>query len=96
METLKGQDAIASAMAQRMKADYMTRHVTSNQRLQRESSNQILGTVMLTMCRLTPGDLDVKPNPIALLEYVDVYRRCSDSKWRFAARKAVPILPAAL
>jgi hypothetical protein len=93
--TLNGRKAIASAMAQRMQADYMTRHVTSNLRLQRESANQILGTVLLTMYRWTPGDLDAKPNPIALLEYEDVYRRCIDSEWRFAARKALPVLPAA-
>jgi hypothetical protein len=94
--TLNGRKAIASAMAQRMQADYMTRHVTSNLRLQRESADQILGTVLLTMYRWTPGDPDAKPNPIALLEYEDVYRLCSDSEWRFAARKALPVLPAAL
>lgn len=96
LATLIGRDAIALAMAQRLKADYMTRHVTSNLRLQRESTSQILGTVMLTMYRWTSSDLDAKPNPIALLEYEDVYQQCSDGEWRFAARKAVPILPAAL
>ena len=96
MASLKGHEAITAAMAQRAQAQYMTRHVISNLRMQRESSDQILGTVMLTMYRWTPGDFDAKPNPTALVEYEDVYRRSGDGEWRFASRKAIPVLSTTL
>jgi hypothetical protein len=92
---LHGKTALTAAMTQRAKAEHQTRHVISNLRLQQESSDQLRGTVILTMYRWTPGDTDLQPHPVALVEYEDLYERGSDGTWRFASRKAQPVLPPA-
>ncbi len=93
MATLSGRKAITAAMAQRAKADHNTRHAITNLRLQSESPDRIRGTALLTMYRWANSDTDPKPQPIALVEYEDVYQQTSDGGWLFASRKVLQVLP---
>jgi len=94
MATLEGAEQIAKAFEQRARADYETRHVISNIRLLPKSADRIEGTVLLTMYRWKPDTENLKAMPSAIVEYDDVYVRGDDGVWRFASRKARPVLQA--
>lgn len=93
MATLNGREAITAAMAQRSNADYNTRHAITNLRLQLESPDRMRGTALLTMYRWVNSDTDPQPQPIALVEYEDIYQQTSEGGWLFASRKAIQVLP---
>jgi hypothetical protein len=64
------------------------RHVCANMRLEPVATDCIRGTVLHVLFRCD-GDGPGAPDPIAVGDWEDVYRRDKEGRWRYAERRVV-------
>lgn len=83
-----GREAIAEYYARRAAAPRTTRHISTNLRLVFETPERASGTRLILYYR---GDGPTPPFPAkpgSVGEYVEVFQRGADGRWRFASRKS--------
>jgi len=90
-----GREAIAAYYAKRAKEPRTTRHITTNLRLVFDTPDQARGTRTILYYR---GDGAGPPFPAApgsVDEYVELFQRGVDGRWRFASRASTLIFSSA-
>jgi ketosteroid isomerase-like protein len=90
-----GRDAIAAYYARRVTEPRTTRHITTNLHLEFETADRARGTRTILYYR---GDGAGPPFPAApgsVGEYVELFKRGPDGRWRIASRQSAIIFSSA-
>lgn len=81
-----GREAIAAYYAQRAAEARTTRHITTNLRLEFETTDRATGTRIILYYRGDGPGPTFPAKPGSVGEYIEVFKRGADGKWRFASR----------
>ena len=68
------------------KTDRLVRHVFTNFRLTADGPDQIRGVSFVTLYRAQNRN-SAPPEAVAVADAKDIYRRCSDGRWRIHERR---------